>query len=167
MTVQDIINLLSNKSNIIINYYVALLIVSLCGLLFVKAQDFKAPINYLYTILIYAAVIPGLLSIILVVYNFFFLGQNLITLQVVTYYLPIIAMIVLLLIIKKTIPLQRIPGFSRLSGLFIMIFIAFIVTYFIQRIFVGIFFIGSFIHLIGIFIVLLIVLKIGWSRFVK
>ena len=101
MTVQDIINLLSNKSSTIINYYVVLLLISLLGLLFVKAKEFKAPISYLYTILVYVAVIPGLLSIILVVYNFFFLGQNLITLQIVTYYLPIIAMLVLLLIIKK------------------------------------------------------------------
>jgi len=167
MTVQDLINLLSNNSSIIINYYVALLVISLCGLLFVTNQNFKKPINYIYSILIYATVIPGLLSVILVVYSFFFLRRNLIHLEIITYYLPIIAMIVLLLIIKKTIPLHRIPGFDRLSGLFIIIFIAFIVTYFIQKIFIGIFFIGSITHLLGIFIVLLILLKIGWNKFVK
>ncbi|CAL2089073.1 hypothetical protein [Tenacibaculum sp. 190524A02b] len=167
MTVQDLINLLSNNSSVIINYYVVLLVISLCGLLFITNQNFKKPINYIYSVLIYAAVIPGLLSVILVVYSFFFLRKNLIHLEIITYYLPIIAMIVLLLIIKKTIPLQRIPGFDRLSGLFIIIFIAFIITYFIQKIFIGIFFIGSITHLLGIFIVLLILLKIGWNKFVK
>lgn len=167
MTVYDLINIISNNSNLIINYYIVLFIIVLLGLLFSNSITAKSPVVYLYTVLIYATVIPGLLSIILVVYSFFFLHENLINLQVVTYYLPIIAMVILLAIIKKTIPLKAIPGFDKLSGLFMILFVTFLVTYFIQRAFIGIFFIGSFTHLIVIFLVLLVVLKLGWNKFVK
>ncbi len=167
MTLQDLINLLSTNSDSIINYYVVLLVLSLLGLLFVKRQDFKPPITYLYSGLIYAVAIPGILAVILLLYNLFFLRKNLINLKVVSYYLPIVAMVVLLLIIKKTVPLKRIPGFNRLSGLFMVIFIALIITYFVQKIFIGVFFIGSFMQLAAIFIVLLVILKLGWDKFTK
>ncbi len=167
MTVYDLINILSNNSNTIINYYVALLLVILLGLLFSNMIRPKSPILYVYSILIYALAIPGLLAIILVVYNFFFLRKNLMQLQLVTYYLPIIAMILLFLIIKKTLPLKEIPGFDKLSGLFIILFITFLITYFIQKAIIGVFFIGSFTQLIAIFLVLLVVLKLGWNKFVK
>jgi len=107
MTVYDLINILSNNSNTIINYYVALLLVILLGLLFSNMIRPKSPILYVYSILIYALAIPGLLAIILVVYNFFFLRKNLMQLQLVTYYLPIIAMILLFLIIKKNTSFKR------------------------------------------------------------
>ncbi len=167
MTVQDLIYLLSNNSSIIINYYIALLVLTLIGMLIVTPKNFKTPVNYIYTILVYALAIPGILAIILLVYNFFFLKTNLINLEVITYYLPIVAMVILFLLINKTIPLKSIPGFDKISGLFMMIFVAFIVTYFIQKVFIGIFFIGSFMQLIVIFIVLLVVLKIGWDKFIK
>ncbi|TDQ28498.1 hypothetical protein DFQ07_0871 [Tenacibaculum caenipelagi] len=167
MTIQDFINLLSNNSQVIINYYLVLLVISLCGLLSVHENNFKSPVTYLYTILVYAIATPGMLSFILVVYNLFFLKQNLINLPIVVYYLPLIAMIVLLLVIHKTITLKKIPGFDRLLGLFTTILITLFLTYFIQRIFIGVFFIGGLTHLFVIFIVLLVLLKIGWSKLVK
>ncbi|SEC32666.1 hypothetical protein SAMN04489761_2685 [Tenacibaculum sp. MAR_2009_124] len=167
MTVQDIIDLIANNSSAILNYYIILGVISLVGLLIVNEDNFKNPIRYVYTFLIYAAVIPGLLSLMLIVYNLFFLKVNLLSLPVMTYYLPVAAMLVLLMIIKKTVTLKRIPGFDRLSGLFLLIFVTLIITYFVQKIFIGVFFIGSVTYLIGLFVVLLIVLKIGWKRLVK
>ncbi|WP_370424538.1 hypothetical protein [Tenacibaculum dicentrarchi] len=167
MTVYDLINILAENSSTILNYYIFLLVIVLLGLLFSNAINFKSPLIYLYTVLIYAVAIPGLLAIILVIYNFFFLRKNLMQLQLVTYYLPIIAMILLFLIIKKTLPLKEIPGFDKLSGLFIILFITFLITYFIQKAIIGVFFIGSFTQLIAIFLVLLVVLKLGWNKFVK
>jgi len=159
MTVQDLIDIIttSNTSHIL-NYYIGLLIASLLGMLFVNSSNFKSPINYLYTALIYLIAIPGILAVILLVYNFFYLKSNLLRLEVLTYYLPIIAMVVLFVIISKTVPLKRIPGFDKISGLFMVIFIAFIFTYLIQKVFIGIFFIGSMTQLLIIFVVMLVVL---------
>lgn len=167
MTIQDIINQFDSNAEIIVTYFVALLIISLLGLLFVNKTNYKSPINYIYTLLTYAVSIPGLLSIILVLYSFFFLHKNLMEVNVLAYYVPIIAMGLILFIIKKTVPLRLIPGFNRLSGLFMLIFVAFILTYILQRMFFGVFFIGSFLHLIAIFVVLLIILKIGWSKITR
>ncbi|WBX73571.1 hypothetical protein PG913_12180 [Tenacibaculum pacificus] len=167
MTVYDLINILTTNSGNILNYYILLFVIILIGLLFSNIIRPKSPILYVYSVLIYAVAIPGLLSIILVVYNFFFLRKNLMQLQLVTYYLPIIAMILLFLIIKKTLPLKEIPGFDKLSGLFIILFITFLITYFIQKAIIGVFFIGSFTQLIAIFLVLLVVLKLGWNKLVK
>ncbi|WP_233883040.1 hypothetical protein [Tenacibaculum piscium] len=167
MTVYDLINILAENSATILNYYIFLLVIILLGLLFSNVINFKSPIIYLYTVLIYAISIPAILAIILVVYNFFFLHKNLLQLELVTYYLPIIAMLVLLLIIKKTVPLKEIPGFDKLSGLFIILFITFLSTYFIQKAIIGVFFIGSFTQLIIIFLVLLVLLKLGWDKLVK
>ncbi|MBE7629449.1 hypothetical protein [Tenacibaculum piscium] len=167
MTVYDLINILTTNSSNILNYYILLFVIVLIGLLFSNMIRPKSPILYVYSALIYAIAIPGLLSIILVVYNFFFLRKNLMQLQLVTYYLPIIAMVLLFLIIKKTLPLKEIPGFDKLSGLFIILFITFLITYFIQKAIIGVFFIGSFTQLIAIFLVLLVVLKLGWNKLVK
>ncbi len=167
MTVQDLINQLSSNSSTILNYYIALLVLALVGMLIVTPKNFKAPINYFYTALVYAVAIPGILAIILLVYNFFYLRANLMQLEVLTYYLPIIAMLVLFVIINKTIPLKRIPGFDKISGLFAIIVVAFLITYLIQKIFIGIFFIGSITQLLVIFIVLLVIVKIGWDKVIK
>lgn len=167
LTVQDLISLLSTNSSHILNYYLALLILSLVGMLIVTPKNFKTPVNYLYTLLVYAAAIPGILAIILLVYNFFYLRSNLMQLEVITYYLPIIAMIILFVIINKTIPLKRIPGFDKISGLFSIIIVTFLITYLIQKVFIGIFFIGSIMQLLVIFIVLLVIVKIGWNKVMK
>ncbi|TCI93073.1 hypothetical protein [Tenacibaculum sp. M341] len=167
MTVQDLINQLSSNSSTILNYYIALLVLALMGMLIVTPKNFKAPINYFYTALVYAVAIPGILAIILLVYNFFYLRANLMQLEVLTYYLPIIAMLVLFVIINKTIPLKRIPGFDKISGLFAIIVVTFLITYLIQKIFIGIFFIGSITQLLVIFIVLLVIVKIGWDKVIK
>lgn len=167
MTIQDIINQFEGNASFIINYYVGLLVVSLIGLLFINPSNFKTPINYVYTILIYATCIPALLSLILILYNLFFLNSNLLKVNIIAYFLPIVSLFVLLFIIKKTVSLNSIPGFKKISGLFMLIMITFIITYIMQRMFFGVFFIGSFKYLIALFLVLLILLKIGWSKIMR
>lgn len=144
MTIQEIINQFDNNSGLILNYYIVLLVFCLLGLLFVKPNNFKSPINYVYTALIYALCIPALLSSILLLYSFFFLRENLLQVNALAYFLPIVSLVLLLFIIKKTIPLKAIPGFEKISGLFMLIIVTFIVTYVLQRMFFGVFFIGGF-----------------------
>lgn len=167
MTVQEIINWFSNNSSVIINYYVALLVISLLGMLVLNKVNFKPPINYFYTVLVYGAVVPGLLSVVLILYGLFFAHQNLLEVNVMSYYLPVVAMVLLLFIVNKTVPLKKVPGFGKLSGLFVMIFIAFIVTYVLQRMVFGVFFIGSFSSLIILFLVLLFILKVAWDKIIN
>ncbi|MFD2562774.1 hypothetical protein [Aquimarina rubra] len=167
MTVQDFINWFGNNPNLVLGYFAVIIAFSLIGLLFVKPANFNPPINYLYGILIYAITIPGLLALVLLLYSFFFLKTNLLQLDLVTYFVPLISMIITLVVINRTIPMSRIPGFGKLSGLFIMIIITFVITYILQRMFFGVFFVGRFQYLIVFFLVLLFGLKIAWDRMVK
>jgi len=167
MTVQDFINWFGNHPNIVLGYFAVIIAISLIGLLFVKPSNFKTPINYFYGILIYAVTIPGLLALVLLLYSFFFLRTNLLQLDLVTYFVPLVAMSISLIIINKTVPMSQIPGFGKLSGLFILIIITFVITYILQRMFFGVFFVGRFQYLIGFFLVLLFGIKIAWDRIVK
>ncbi|MEW7280060.1 hypothetical protein ABW636_15810 [Aquimarina sp. 2201CG1-2-11] len=167
MTIQDFINWFGNNPNLVLSYFIVIIAISIVGLLFVNQNNFKSPITYFYATLIYAVTIPGLLAFVLLLYSFFFLKTNLLQLDMVTYFVPLIAMVATLVIINKTIPMSRIPGFDRLSGLFIIVIITFVITYVLQRMFFGVFFVGKFQYLIVLFFVLLIGLKIAWSRIVK
>ncbi|PKV53101.1 hypothetical protein ATE84_5236 [Aquimarina sp. MAR_2010_214] len=141
--------------------------ISLIGLLFVNQKNFTSPITYLYGILVYAVTIPGMLALILVLYSFFFLKTNLLQVDLVTYFAPLISMIITLVIVNKTVPMSRIPGFGRLSGLFIIVLITFIITYVLQRMFFGVFFVGKIQYLVMFFLLLLLGLKIAWNKIMK
>ena len=54
--------------------------ISLLGLLFISNKNFKAPFTYLYTIIIYGVSVPGLLSILLILYSVFSLHQDILKL---------------------------------------------------------------------------------------
>ena len=167
MTIQELIDLIGNHPKYVLSYFISLGMLSLVGLLLVRQRDFKPPLSYLYGILIYATTIPGLLSLVLLLYNFFFLKANLLTLNFTTYYIPLLSMILILIIVNKTIPIKHIPGFGRLSGLFMIIMITFITTYILQKMFFGVLFIGKIQYLILLFIILFIGIKFAWNRLIK
>lgn len=128
----------------------------------------KNSIKILYAVLIYAACIPGILALVLTLYSLFFIFQNLIKVNLMVYFMPIISMVATLVIIKKRVgDFQSIPGFKRLSGLMILIGGTFIILLIIQKTNIWIFFGGSilwiFIFGIGIFFLL----KFGGSLFLN
>ncbi|WP_034228846.1 hypothetical protein [Aquimarina pacifica] len=167
MTVQDFITWFGSNSNIVLSYYVVIILISLIGMLFVKPPNFRPPITYLYSMIVYAVTIPGLFALILLLYSFFFLRTNLLQVDLITYFVPILAMIITLVIVNKTVEMSKIPGFGKLSGLFVLIIVTFVITYVLQRMFFGVFFVGRIQHLVVFFLVLLFVLKIAWNRIVK
>ena len=167
MTVQDIIQWFENYPLLIIGYFAVLIIISLLGLLAVNRRNFRSPVTYLYSVLVYAVTIPGLLALIITVYSFFFLRTNLLEINVLAYFVPVITMVIVLLIINKTVPMHLIPGFDKLSGLFVIIVITFIITYILQRMFFGVFFVGKMQYLLLFFLALLFVLRIAWKKITK
>jgi len=167
MTVQQLIDLLGSHPKLILSYFVIIVIISLVGLLFVTPKNYSKSIGYMYSVLVYAVAIPGLLSIILILYNFFFLKANLLGLDISIYFVPLAAMILTLVVINKTVSMSQIPGFDKLSGLFLLIMITFIITYVLQRMFFGVFFIGKIQYLIVFFLALLFGIKVAWSKIMK
>ncbi|MCH2022476.1 MAG: hypothetical protein MK207_08370 [Saprospiraceae bacterium] len=167
MTIENIIRIISNYPYIVLQYLGVMIGLSLIGLLFISNKNFKAPFTYLYSIIIYGVSVPGLLSIILIFYSVFSLHQNILKLDLVTYFIPPAAMLLTLAIINKTVSFDKIPGFERLSGLFILLAISLILTYVLQRMFFGVFFIGKISYLILFFVVIVFALRIAWARVVS
>lgn len=164
MTIQNIIDWFNNHSSLIIVYFLIIFVISLVGLVIINKNNFQKPITYFYCILIYSTTIPGLLSLVLTLYSFFILKTDLLQFNISTYFIPIISMVSILFIIKKTIPLSEIPGFSKLFGLMILILITFIITFIVQRMFFGVLFVGKFYYLILLFFVFLFAIKIAWNK---
>ena len=167
MTVENIIDWLGGFPNLILIYFSTLFLISIMGLFLVTKRNFRSPINYFYGGLVYAVTLPGILSGVLILYSLFFLKLNLLQLNVFTYYLPVIFTMVTLIIINKTIALKTIPGFDRLSGLVSLIIGAMLITYLLQKMFFGVFFIGNVSYLIGFFGVVFLGLKIAWDKLSK
>ncbi len=167
MTVEDIIHFLGNYPYFILGYFLLLLSIAIVGFVVLKKQTLTRPIKIVYSILLQAVAIPGILSGLLLIYNVFFLRTNALQLNIFIYYLPLIFTIVTLLIIHRTVELESIPGFDRLSGLSFIITGALIVTYLLQRLFFGVFFVGQFSYLIAFFIVIFLLLKLGWNKLSK
>ncbi|WP_438712233.1 hypothetical protein ACSTS3_07415 [Aquimarina muelleri] len=167
MTVQDIIQWFENYPFLIIGYFTILIFISLLGLAMVNRRNFKSPITLLYSLLVYAVTIPGLLALIITAYSFLFLKTNLLEINILAYFVPIIAMIIVLFIINKTVPMHLIPGFGKLSGLFVIIAITFIITYVLQKMFFGVFFVGRIQYLLLFFLALLFILRIAWKKITK
>jgi len=61
----------------------------------------------------------------------------------------------------------QLPGFNRLSGLFIMIAIAFGIIFVLQRTYFGVLILGGFTQVLIVFAVLMIILRVAWSRLTK
>jgi len=167
MTIQDIINWFGTNSTLVLIYFGAILLLSLLGLLLVKPKNYKTAVKYFYSLMVYAVCIPGILSFLLLLYNLFFLKANLLQLDIMTTFLPLGATIISLVIINKTVPMSLIPGFGRLSGLFLVIMISFFMTYFIQKMFFGVFFVGRAQYLILFFLALLLLMRFAWKKVVS
>ena len=167
MSITEIISLISNNPNMVYMYYLVIVAVAVIASIYVKRENYKPPFTYLFSTLIYAVAIPGLVSAILVFYGFFFQKLNFLNVNLLVYFLPIIVLLAVFVGLNKAVGLKNIPGFKRISGLFMMIFLALFISYIIQKMFFGVIFFGKFTTLLVIFAVILVALKIGWDKLVK
>ncbi len=117
-----------------------------------KGED--SPHKYVYSVLIYMTSIPGVLGTIITSYTLFILKGNLLNVNLVVYFLPIISMLTTIIFIRREVNLDNIPGFEKLSGLFTTLGVTFVLTLILLKTRIFLFFGGS----IGTFFLLLIFL---------
>ncbi len=118
----------------------------------------NTPWKYVYSVLVYLACVPGTFAAVLTCYTLFFTHENLLDVNPLVYFLPIVSMVVTLVFIRKNVAFDLVPGFERLSGLMIMIGCSFAIALAIQKTKIWIFFGGSierlFILAAGVFALL-------------
>ena len=120
--------------------------------------------RYLYAGLVYAACIPGMFAVTLAVYLFLFERQSVWAMNLVVQVLPVLTMIATLMLVKRKLPFQYIPGFGRLSGFLTLIAALIGVLWFVDRLrLVAVTYVPFGYVVVG-FVVLLLGIRFAWSR---
>ncbi len=127
----------------------------------------SSPWKYIFAFLIYLTSIPGILSLAFNLYLFLFERKSIFDANLVLQVLPILSMVFTLQVIKYYVPLNLIPGFKKLSGLFMVIFITICIMWFADRTHIyAIAFLG-FGQVLLIFLILLAGVYYGWTLMTK
>jgi hypothetical protein len=169
MTLQEFFDLLANNPILLIGFFLLVPITAWIACFLGRDEGHLPPWKYLYSTLIYLVCVPGIFAITLNIYLFLFEQRSILETDIFTQIIPVISMIATLLIIKMNVDLERIPGFDKLSGLLIMIFIILAIMWVIDstRIFVGVFSFMPFWVVLAIFAGALAVARYGMKKFAK
>ena len=119
----------------------------LLGLMHTRGSGNEAPWKYLYSLLVYAACVPGMGAAVLTAYSLFLTHENLLDRDLLVYLLPIVAMAITLAAIAARADFRRLPGFDRLSGLMVLIAVTFVIVLAVSRTRIWLIFGGSLAYL--------------------
>ncbi len=164
MTLQEFFDLLNNNTLVVFTFIICVPLTALLANYLSGKSAASAPWKYLYSGLIYLAAIPGIFVVTLLAYLFLFERVNVMELDIFIHILPIFTMIATLMIIRKKVNLDLIPGFGKLSGLLSMILVVLLILWILDRTRLWVVTFLPFQFALVIFAVLLIVFMWGWRR---
>lgn len=165
MSIDDFFVKLENFDILIAIYSMfAILMASILWLLNHKEKEKQSPMKYVYSVLIYAITVPGIIISVITGYKVFVEKMSLLDLNFVVFLLPIISMIITLVIISKDADLKSIPGFDRLSGLMTMLGISVVIAFVISRAHFWIF--SSIAGFFLLILVLFLIFKFAAKKFI-
>lgn len=165
MTIEELIQQIGSSPTLILSVLIAVpLMAFIYGRLVAAPDRLESPHKYMYSSLIYLACVPGGFAGVLTAYSFFFLQSNLLQVNPLVYFLPIISMAVTIAIIRRDVLMDAIPGFDRLYGLLAIIGVSFFLAFLLIRTRVWFFLGGSFKALLIIAIGSFVLLRWGSSR---
>lgn len=164
MTLQEFFELLGNNPAYVLFYFGIIPIAAFLAGILGKNEGHLSPWKYLYGILIYLVCVPGLFAVVISVYQFLFGRGSILNADVLMQVLPICSMVVTLLIIRRNVDLDHIPGFDKITGLLTMILAVFAIMWFIDRTRIVVFSYLPFTQVLLIFVVLLLVIRYGWKK---
>lgn len=167
MTIQDLLDLSLNFQKEIVYFFIAIPFLAFVSMLFKKKHWSNKAIKLFNSVLVYLVSIPWILSFLLMLYSLFMLGSNVLELNALLYFLPIVSMFWTYWIIQKNVWLKEVPWFGKISSLLLLISLSFIVLLILQKMFIWIIFIGSIWHIIWLFAIIFIAMKIAFDKLVK
>jgi len=91
------------------------------------------PWRLVYSAIVYSTCIPGMLSTVLTAYTLFFSRENLMDQNVLVYLAPIASMVATLMLVRKNVSFDAIPGFDRIWGLMTMIGMTFVIVLAVEK----------------------------------
>jgi len=164
MTLKQLFDLISENPAYILFYFAIIPFAALLANVLGKGEGHLSPWKYLYSILIYAVCVPGIFAVTLSIYFFLFEKRSVLDTDVYIQLLPIISMVLTLLVIRRNVDFDYIPGFDKLSGLMMMIAATLGIMWFVDRTHIYAITYLPFQVVLLIFIILLVVIRFGWSR---
>ena len=133
MTLGEFFEMCGRNPGLLLGYFILIPLVAFLALLFAKNQGHLSPWKYLYAVLIYLVCLPGIFAITLSVYLFLFERRSIMDTNMYTQVLPILSMIFTIILIKKSVSLDAVPGFGKLSGLLLVIGVLMIIMWIIDK----------------------------------
>jgi hypothetical protein len=152
-----------NPTNLKI-FFVMLPVAGLLAWVFGKNEGHLSPWKYLYSLLVYAACIPGIFSITLSAYKFLFERGSIMDANVWTQVLPIIIMITTLWIIRKNVSFDSIPGFDKIGGLIFFLSILMIFLWILEKTNIYVVSFMPFWQFIVMFLLFVVLLRLGIKK---
>jgi hypothetical protein len=131
-----------------------------------KGEGHLSPWKYLYSALIYLVCVPGIFAVTLSVYLFLFERRSIFDTNIYTQLLPVLSMIVTLLLIRKNVDFDAIPGFGRISSLITIVLAAILIMWFVDRTHIVVFSYLRIEYVLLIFVGLFLLIRTAWSRMV-
>ena len=133
MTLRDVFNMTAEQPYFVVAFFLLIPFTALLTGWMAKGEGEDSPWKYLYSALLYLVCVPGIFAISLGVYLFLFERRSILEMNILLEVLPVFSMIATILIVRKNVNVDRIPGFDKLSGLIMMISAALAIMWFIDR----------------------------------
>lgn len=142
MTTREFLAFLSQNPWPVAGFLIGLPVLTLLwSLLHSQRAAALAPWKYGYSVLVYLAAVPGMVSLVILGYSLFFARENLLDQDLLTTFGPLLTMVATLVLVRRKVSFSDVPGFGRLSGLLTLVALSFAAALAIDRtrIFVGFF----------------------------
>lgn len=167
MTLKEFFELLAVNPAYIVGFFLLIPLAAFIGTVIGKGEEDESVWQIYYSTLIYLAAVPGIFSVTLNVYLFLFERRSVMESDVYTQILPIISMFATLMIIRKSVNLDKIPGFGKLSGLIWMVGAVLLIMWFMEKTRIYVFSYMPVQYVFLILIGLILVFRFGWGRLSK
>lgn len=164
MTVAEFLDLISDNPFILMLYFSTMPFIALLALIFGKGEGHTSPWKYLYAILIYLVCIPGIFGIAMALQSLLIDRQSFMNLNIYVTILPLVSMVLTLFLIKRNVPLDYVPGFDRISGFMVMIFVCLVLFWILSKTRVLAITFIPFHYFLIVFLALLLLMVFGWRK---
>lgn len=164
MTLKEFFDLLAGSPGYLLAFFLLIPFTAVLSCWLGKGEGHETPWRYLYSALIYLSAIPGVFSVTLSIYLFLFEKQSIFQTDIYTQILPVLSMVITLFVISRNADLKTIPGFEKISGLVAMLTGVMAVMWLLEKTRIFAVTIIPFQWFIVLFLIILIVVRLGWSK---
>jgi hypothetical protein len=164
MTLRELFQHATTNPTWLIYYFLAIPIICLVLLLVFRNPNTAYKIKWLFSVICFLVVLPGIFSLTLNIYTFLFERQSILDMNLLIQVLPIISMVASLYLIKRILPFDYIPGFEKLTSISTIIFAIMGLMWIVDKTHIFAFAFIPISYIIIGFVLILLFIKFGLSR---